>query len=81
MQAQIKEFKNQNGVVVMTVIWVSANHTNVAEMNTARVKLNNYISTYVGSRGHNVYMHTENDTVSATITFDLNNYQGETIDI
>jgi hypothetical protein len=81
MEAELKEFTDNNSNIVMSVIWVSADHTNIDIMNEARVRLNNYISEYVGRRGHNLYMHTENDTVSATIMFDLNNYQGRTIRI
>jgi hypothetical protein len=81
MEAELKEFTNGNGSVVMAVIWVSADHTNIAVMNDARVRLNNFISNYVGRREHNLYMHTERDTVSATIMSDLNSYQGQTIQI
>jgi hypothetical protein len=81
LDAELKEFMDRNGNIAMAVIWVSADHTNIAVINDARVRLNNFISNYVGTRGHNIYMHTENDTVSATIMFDLNNYQGRTIQI
>jgi hypothetical protein len=81
MEAELKEFTNNNGDIVMAVIWVSADYTNIEVMKEARVRLNNYISNYVGRRGHNLYMHTERDTVSATIMFDLNSYQGQTIQI
>lgn len=81
MNAELKEFFDKNGKIVVAVIWVTASPFNVTQMNLARVKLNDFISNYVGTKGHNVYMHTENDTVSATITFDLNNYPGQTIQI
>jgi hypothetical protein len=81
MNAELKEFFDKNGNIVVAVIWVTAYPFNVNQMNLARVKLNDFISNYVGNRGHNVYMHTENDTVSATITFDLNNYPRQTIQI
>lgn len=81
MNAELKEFFDKNGNIVVAVIWVTASPFNVNQMNLARVKLNDFISNYVGNKGHNVYMHTEDDTVSATITFDLNNYPGQTIQI
>ena len=81
MDAELKEFTDRNQNIAIAVIWVSADHTNIAEMNEARVRLNNFISNYVGTRGHNIYMHTENDTVAATIMFNINNYQGRTIQI
>jgi hypothetical protein len=81
MNAELKEFTDRNGNLIMAVIWVIAAPFNVATMNNARVRLNTYISNYVGTRGHNIYMHTENDTVSAIITFDLNNYPGQTVQI
>jgi hypothetical protein len=81
MNAELKEFFDTNGNIVVAVVWVTAAPFNVAQMNLARIKLNNFISTYVGNKGHNVYLHTENDTVSATITFDLNKYLGKTIQI
>ena len=73
MNAKIKEFFDGNNLV-MAVIWVIVSPYNVQEMNTARVRLNNYISEYIGTRGHNIYMHTENDTISVIIIFDINKY-------
>jgi hypothetical protein len=81
MNAELKEFFDTNGHIVVAVVWVIAAPFNVAQMNLARVKLNNFISNYVGNMGHNVYLHTENDTVSAIITFDLNRFPGKTIQI
>lgn len=81
MNAELKEFFDTNGNIVIAVVWVTAAPFNVEQMNLARVKLNDFISKYVGKKGHNVYLHTENDTVSATITFGLNNYPGQTIKI
>jgi hypothetical protein len=81
MKAELKEFSDKNGQVVLAVIWVIAIPFNVAQMNMARMKLNDFISNYIGSRTHNVYLHTEKDTVSAIITFDLNNYPGVSIQI
>jgi hypothetical protein len=81
MKAELKEFTDKNGTVVIAVVWVIAIPFNVAQMNVARMKLNDFISNYVGTRGHNVYMHTEKDTVSAIITFDLNNYPGVSVQI
>lgn len=81
MKAELKEFKDKNGNVVIAVIWVIPIPFNVAQMNVARIKLNDFISNYVGSRMHSVYLHTEKDTVSAIITFDLNNYEGVSIQI
>jgi hypothetical protein len=63
----------------MVVIWVMADHNNPAQMNNARVALYNYIISQYGRIGHNVYMNVENDTVAATITFDLNVYPGRQI--
>lgn len=81
MKAHLKEFTAKNDEVIIAVTWVTAAPFNAAQMNMARMKLNDFISNYVGSRGHNVYMHTEKDTVSAIITFDLNNYPGVSIQI
>lgn len=81
MNAVLKEIKDTNGHVSVAVIWVTANHLNNNEMNDARNRLNIYISNYVGTRGYNMYMHTEWDTVSATLIFDINNIQGQNIKI
>ncbi len=81
MRAELKEFKDTAGKVFIAVIWVHADHTNPAEMNEAQVRLINYLSTYIGRRGHNLYIHTEMDTVSAIVSIDLNNYLGSTIQI
>jgi hypothetical protein len=81
MNAELKEFLDANGNVCIAIIWVTALPFNNNQMNLARGSLNNYISNYVGNRGHNIYMHTQNDTVSAVITFDLNNLNGTAIQI
>ncbi len=81
MKAELKEFKDGNDKLVMAVIWIIVPPYDYAAMNTSRIKINDFISQYVGHRGHNVYMHTEKDTVSAIITFDLDNYQGQTLDL
>jgi hypothetical protein len=81
MKAELKEFKDQNNNVVMAVIWVIVRPLDYPAMNTARIKLNDYLSTYVRHRGHNVYMHTERDSVSAIISFDLDKYAGQQIEI
>lgn len=81
MKAELKEFTDKTGNVVIAVIWVIAIPSNVAQMNVARMKLNDFISNYVGSRQHSIYLQTEKDTVSAIITFDLNNYDGVSIQI
>ncbi|HBG71760.1 MAG: hypothetical protein A2W93_06385 [Bacteroidetes bacterium GWF2_43_63] len=81
MNAELKEFRDQNGRVFIAVFWVIIPPFDILMMNDARIRLNNYISSYVGNRGHNIYLHKEKDTVSAIITFDLNNYPGQTIEI
>jgi len=81
MNAELKEFKDQNGRVFIAVIWIIIPLSDILARNDARVRLNNYISSYVDNRGHNVYLHTERDTVSAIITFDLDNYPGKIIQI
>jgi hypothetical protein len=81
MNAQLQEIKDGNGNTYIAVIGVIVAPADVAAMNYARVRLNDFITNYVGKRLHNVYMHTENDTVSAVITFDLNNYPGQAISI
>jgi hypothetical protein len=80
MKANIQEFKDENGKIVMTKIWaISPN--NAEALSEARSKIYNFIWDYVGNRGHNVFMHTENDTVAAVITFDLEKYEGRIINI
>lgn len=81
MKAHIKELKSQQGKSAVTIIWVSASPSNPMEMAEARTRLNNYINRYVGNEGHNVYLHSEGDTVAAVITFDINSLPGEDIDI
>jgi hypothetical protein len=81
MKAELKEFKDQNGNVVMAVIWIIVPPFDYTAMNAARIKLNDFISQYVGHNGHNVYQHTEKDTVSAIISFDLDKYPGQTINL
>lgn len=81
MKAELKEFKDANGTVFIAVVWVIAIPFDVAQMNLARIKLNDFMSNYIGSRRYNAYMHTENDTVSAIITFDLDKYPGTSIQI
>lgn len=81
MNAELKEFFDATNEIVVAIVWVTAAPNNVAQMNLARVKLNEFISNYVANKGHNIYMHTENDTVSATIVYDINKYQGRTIQI
>lgn len=65
----------------MTVIWVSAPPNNPDMINEAYRRLGNYVSSHVGRRGHNVYIHTQLDTVAAIITYDLNQFDGEEFDL
>ena len=81
MIGYIKELKSKQGNRAVTIIWVSASPSNPNEMAEARTRLSNYINEYVGNDGHNVYIHSEGDTVAAVITFDINNLPGEEIQI
>lgn len=81
MQAELKEFKDSNQNVVMAVIWIMVPPFDSRQMIMARNKLNEFISNYVGNRSHNVYMHTEKDTVSAIISFELDKYPGQVISL
>ncbi|MCX6312078.1 MAG: hypothetical protein NT084_10645 [Bacteroidetes bacterium] len=80
MKAFIKRFNDENGKEIMATIW-AISPTNPDALAQARSKIYNYIGNYVGNRGHNVFMHTENDTVAAVITFGLDKYEGEIINI
>jgi hypothetical protein len=80
MKADLKEFTDENGKIIMARIWATS-PTNAESLALARAKIYNYISVYVGNRGHNVFMHTENDTVAAVVTFDLEKYDGKSITI
>lgn len=81
MNAELKEFKDNKDRVFIAVIWIIVPPSDILAMNAARIRLNNYISSYVGDRVHNVYLHKEKDTVSAIITFDLDKYPGKIIQI
>lgn len=80
MKAEKKEFFDNEGNLVMARIWASCPVDKDA-LSAATIKLHTYVMNYVGRRGHNLYMHTEWDTVAFVITFDLNKYPGEIIEI
>lgn len=79
MKAYLKEVKDAQGNIVLAIITLLVQDQK--KLNEARVKLNIYISDYIGGRGHNIYLHTEADTISAVITFDSDKIEGRIIDI
>lgn len=80
MKAEIKEVNDANGNVMLAVVWIIAPDLNENTMNAARQKLAEVLDRYIGNNCHNRYMHTEKDTVSAVVTFNLENANGYTIE-
>jgi hypothetical protein len=81
MNAVIKEIKDANGKVALAGVWVVVEPHNSSEMNVARLKLDNYISNYIGNRTHNIYIHSEKDTVAAIMIFDIDKYPEQIFEI
>lgn len=72
MNTILREVKDAKGKIAVVIISVQASPFNPQQMAAARVQLNHAIDNCVGHRGHNIYIHSKPDTVSATIVFDIN---------
>jgi hypothetical protein len=80
MEALITEIKDEQGKVLVAKIWVTS-LLNPQALAAARASLSNYVSKYVGTKGHNLYIHPEWDSVSAVITFDMDKLDAKVIQI
>ena len=69
MKAHYQEVTDSNNIPQITTIWIYDYEPN--QMPLARKKLDDLLTIYAGRDGHNVYQHTEPDTVAATIIFDV----------
>jgi hypothetical protein len=66
--AHKQEIRDFNNVITVAIIWltvISPGTTNAS----ARAKLRAYITKYVTNRPHNVYIHEDVNSISATIIF------------
>ncbi len=81
MKAHLKEVMDNSGKVMLATILVTTPDLNTNTLAAGRAMLKNYLDVYIGSRQYTIYHHSENDSVGAVVTFDMEKHPGQDIEI
>ncbi len=81
MKAHLKEVKDNNGKVMIATVLVTTPDLKPNTLAAGRAMLNTDLGTYIGSRLHTTYHHSESDTVGAVVTFDMDKHPGQDVEI
>jgi hypothetical protein len=68
---EVLDFNHVVTIAIITIVVSSPGITNAE----ARATLKAYITKYVGTRAHNIYIHENSNKISATVIFNAKSYK------